>query len=356
MALVLCAFSHDLLAQVPLAWDPAHTRGGTPLAPSGSGGTGVWDLATAHWSNGGLFDITWNNIIPGTAIFGGTSGTVTVSSGINVNALNFQTGGYTLSGGSLSLAAGGTITTAAGSTQIASTILGAALTKSGIGTLTLSGANTYTGGTIVNAGTLLINNTSGSGTGTGSVTVNNAGTVLGGSGTMIGPTTVNSGAILAPGPTAGGTAILGTGAVTLQSATLAINVNGSTAGTLYDQLNVSGAITLTNGTLALNFGAFTPAPTDKFYIALNDGADTVSGTFASVTGLPSGWTVVYDANGDGGFVGNDIAIEAVPEPSTWCAAALAAAVVGFQLCRRVRSATRKFSSPNKRKQRPCQRR
>ena len=80
--------------------------------------------------------------------------------------------------------------------------------------------------------------------------------------------------------------------------------------------------------------------TDKFYIALNDGADTVSGTFASVTGLPSGWTVVYDANGDGGLVGNDIAIEAVPEPSTWCAAALAAAVIGFQLCQRVRSATR----------------
>ena len=46
-------------------------------------------------------------------------------------------------------------------------------TTSGTGTLVLTGANTYGGGTNVAAGTLLINNTTGSGTGTGFVTAGN---------------------------------------------------------------------------------------------------------------------------------------------------------------------------------------
>ena len=81
---------------------------------------------------------------------------------------------------------------------------GGSLTKIGTGTLTLNGANTYTGGTIVNTGTLLVSNTTGSGAGTGSVNVN-AGT-LGGSGIITGAVTIGTangaGAFLAP---AGGT-------------------------------------------------------------------------------------------------------------------------------------------------------
>lgn len=319
-----------------MAWDPFELHGGTVSAPTGSGGTGRWDLTTLNWSKGGS-DETWRNVTPGPALFGGTAGTVTVSTGIRVGTLNFQTAGYTLTGGSLTVDSGHEIITVAGSTQIASSIGGGDITKSGAGALTLSGANTYTGGTTVNAGTLLLNNTSGSAAGTGSVIVNNSGSVLGGSGTMTGSVTVNSGATLAPGGTANSTAVLSTGAVTLQSATLAINVNGTTAGTLYDQLNVAGAITITGSTLTLNLGAFTPAPTDIFYIALNDGTDPVSGTFASVTGLPAGFGVVYNANGDGGAYGNDIAIAAVPEPSTWGAAALAAAVIAFQLRKRAQA-------------------
>ncbi|MBA3650119.1 MAG: autotransporter-associated beta strand repeat-containing protein [Chthoniobacterales bacterium] len=49
---------------------------------------------------------------------------------------------------------------------------GGALRKVGTSTLTLSGANTYTGGTIVEGGTLVLDNRTGSGTGPSVVQVN----------------------------------------------------------------------------------------------------------------------------------------------------------------------------------------
>src|SRR5690606_10891062 len=84
------------------------------------------------------------------AIFGGTAGTVTVGSPITVHNLTFNTAGYALTGGTLTL--GGispTITTntnAAGVTTIGSVISGSAgLAKAGTGSLRLSGANTFSG-------------------------------------------------------------------------------------------------------------------------------------------------------------------------------------------------------------------
>jgi len=76
------------------------------------------------------------------------------------------------------------------------------LTKVGSGTFALSRGNTYIGGTIIDSGTLLVNNTIGSGTGAGAVVVN-AGATLGGSGTITGSVTVNSGAHIAPGASIG---------------------------------------------------------------------------------------------------------------------------------------------------------
>jgi autotransporter-associated beta strand protein len=61
----------------------------------------------------------------------------------------------------------------------------------------LTAANTYSGGTTVSAGRLLVNNASGSGTGSGGVTVN--GGTLGGTGTIAGSVTVNSGGTISPG-------------------------------------------------------------------------------------------------------------------------------------------------------------
>jgi autotransporter-associated beta strand protein len=311
----------------------ANTYTGATIVSAGTLNAGTTSIANTSGAFGNNSAVTLAN----------TAGVT-----LNITGFNTQIGSLTgggAAGGNVALGAA-TLTTGGNNTSpaaYAGVISGTGgVTKIGTGTQILSGTNTYAGGTTVNAGTLFINNTSGSGTGSGSVTVNNAGTVLGGNGTMTSAVTVNSGGTLAPGSTANSTAILGTGAVTLQGATLALSVNGTTAGTLYDQLNISGAVTITGSTLALNFGAFTPAATDRFYIVLNDGNDAVTGTFATVTGLPSGFTVVYNANGDAGVSGNDISLEPVPEPATWCTAALAAVAIAFHSRHRLRALRQNF--------------
>jgi autotransporter-associated beta strand protein len=67
-----------------------------------------------------------------------------------------------------------------------------AITKTGLGTLTLTNDSTYTGGTILNQGVLLANNTVGSATGSGTVTLN--GGTLGGGGTIAGTVAGGTGA------------------------------------------------------------------------------------------------------------------------------------------------------------------
>ena len=114
---------------------------------------------------------------------------------------------FTVSG-NIALGGNGLTVNGTGDTLISGVIAGVAngstLTKDGSGTLTLTGSDTFTRGTTVNGGTLLVNNTAGS----GAVTVNNAGTTLGGTGTISGAVTVNAGANIAPGNGGNNTAIL----------------------------------------------------------------------------------------------------------------------------------------------------
>ncbi len=119
------------------------------------GGNGTWSAAGGGWSTG-----SWDPTR--TAVFASPAGTVTVDGTVNADrGLQFDVGGYTLSGGSLALggasAAANTITTAADTTTIASSLAAAnGFTKAGAGTLLLTGA--ANGGAQVAAGQLQIGN------------------------------------------------------------------------------------------------------------------------------------------------------------------------------------------------------
>jgi len=129
----------------------------------GSGGTGTWNTTSPFWSpnNDGVSGpySAWNNAALYDAYFGGTAGTVTLGGAMTAHNLTFQTDGYTLTGGSLTL--GGTTPTlsvTAGNTTIGSSISSTSgLIKVGGGGLTLNGSGSFGGGINVNGGALWLN-------------------------------------------------------------------------------------------------------------------------------------------------------------------------------------------------------
>ena len=161
---------------------------------------------------------------------------------------------------------------------------GATLTKAGAGTLTLAGANTYAGNTTVNAGTLLVANASGSGTGAGAVTVN-TGATLGGTGAVAGAVTVNSGGTLRAGGAGGLGQLTLRGKTTLAGGSnFTTTLAGTSAGTQYGQLVITagGSIDLGSATLAPTL-SYTPSNTDKLFLIDNQNASGgLTGTFATL--------------------------------------------------------------------------
>ena len=288
----------------------------------------------------GSLTVTNNITISGQ---GNTSGTINITGtgSLNVGGI-VQDGGngpstVTLNGGTLDLASDGSPGSIAVNTfnaqsgtlrNVSQIFLGdnttvTALTKTTSGTLTLSGTNSYTGGTAVNAGTLLVN----SGTGTGAVTVNGSGTTLGGTGTITGTVTLGNttpGAILNPGPqgtngTSGSVGTLTTGALTLTGAnTVHIDAFG-TAITQWDKLVSTGAISLgTTSALDVTIASGLTFTAGSTYVLLN--GTSLTGTFS---GIADNQAVVFSGylfTADYTSTGFDLV--AVPEPGTWCAAAL----------------------------------
>jgi autotransporter-associated beta strand protein len=134
-----------------------------------TGASNDWDSATtANWSDGiGLVNWPTPGGTDDDAVFGGTAGTVTITT-VTANDIAFNTNGYTLTGGTLTLnGTTPTLTTGGGiDATVSSTIDGTTgLVKSGGGSLTISSANLYSGGTTLSGGTLVAANDSAFGSG-----------------------------------------------------------------------------------------------------------------------------------------------------------------------------------------------
>lgn len=274
------------------------------------------------------------------------SGLIKFTSDLSVTGVGAKTFG--LNGSSLTGTgefAGKIVDSSSGATTLA---------KGGSGTWTVSGNNSYTGGTSVNAGKLLVNNTAGSGTGTGSVTVA-ASALLGGNGTISGVTTIGAGAFLSPGNSPG-VLTFADNLILASTSTTTMEISGTDRGTSYDGITMSGssAKSLTfGGTLNLIFGtAVSDTVTAGVYDLFALGNVGQSGAFSSVsisgtalnvvtptaaTGLVfagSNWTAsmtdaaaaIWNLSFDSAT--GDLTIAAIPEPSS-LALGFGAAAFGY---------------------------
>ncbi len=225
-----------------------------------------------------------------------------------------QASGLILTGGPLSLAGGTTQTFTNGSgdtATISSVVAGSgSLNKSGSGNLTLTANNTSTGSSTVFAGTLIVDGN------TSSTTTVASGATLAGSGSLGGNVTVQSGGTLSPGSGGAGSLNINGNLSLAAGSTLALDINGTTAGSGYDRVLVNGSASLSGATLAVTHG-YTAGTGDRYTVIVNDGGDAITGTF---TGVSEGGTITAGGNGTGltasyaGGTGNDLTLTAPAAP------------------------------------------
>ncbi|WP_274426174.1 autotransporter-associated beta strand repeat-containing protein, partial [Chelativorans sp. YIM 93263] len=153
------------------------------------------------------------------------------------------------------------------------------INKIGPGTLSLIGDNSgFTGATTVSGGTLLVGDTSGSGTLGGTVTVENGGTV-GGSGT-IGAVTLASGATVAPGNSIGTLNVAGD--ITFSSGSTD-EVEVDPAGADSDSIHATGMAHLNDASVVHVGLDGSYDPFSSYTILTADGG--IDGTFGDVTSV-----------------------------------------------------------------------
>ncbi|MFB6319715.1 autotransporter-associated beta strand repeat-containing protein [Saccharicrinis sp. FJH54] len=167
----------------------------------------------------------------------------------------------------------------------------AALIKAGSGRMTLTNSNTYSGGTVVEKGGLIVSNSSGSGTGTGDVQVK-SGAVLSGTGSVSGTVTVNAGGYLMAGIATTGSSILVNNNVTFLPGSFFLTTVNSDNGTC-DKLRTTGTVNLA-GTLYINNLGSAFKKGDSFIIIQSAGK---TGEFAAVYPASPGAGLYWDLSG-----------------------------------------------------------
>jgi autotransporter-associated beta strand protein len=289
-------------------------------------GAGIVYLENTSNSYAGGTNVTGNAILQINS-----DGSLGSGGNVNINnsTLRFQTGVTITSGRSYALTGSVGIDTQSSSGTINGTIsgIGATLTKNGTGTLTLTNNNTYSGGTTIDAGTLVISNANGTGTGGVSVlagatldldaqSVSTHNLVLNDSGVGSGGALINSSATaaswsgnisLASNTTIGGTGnITLSGLVTENVGPFALIKVGTNKLTLTGATNSwSGGTFVQAGILTIgNAGALPNATT----VTLGNGTTSASldlaGSNITVAGLATAGTGTSNTVGSSSTIAN----------------------------------------------------
>jgi hypothetical protein len=106
-----------------------------------------------------------------------------------------------------------------------------------------------------------------------------------------------------------------------------LEINGSTLGTLYDNLNVTGGVSLGSADLFVALGdGFTPGAGETYTVVSNNLADPILGAFATINDDTFSLTndlgtfafkLRYNGEGPATSGGNDLVIEAVCGRVSW---------------------------------------
>ena len=283
------------------------TAGGTWADPNVGTATSGWSTSST-----GVTAVDGNSVITSTAdslnfgtntaLYGLGAGTITVSGTVNAGSITFgsQNGAVILSGGTINLAASGTITVGV-NTTISSVISGAgtSFTKVGNLVLTLTGLNTYTGATYIGSstgGVLEISNIANGGQASGIGASSNAASNLvlaaNNQGVLryIGSTNASTDRNFTIGNTAsyyGGFESSGTGNLTLTSTSAVSYINTNSArffllGGSNTGQNTLNARLVNNGTGALTF---TKSGSGTWVLANETSSYTGSTTIRGVAGV-----------------------------------------------------------------------
>jgi len=236
-----------------------------------SSGPKTWDTTTANWGTapGGPYGAAiWNNATPDNAVFEGSGGTVSVAEPISVADLTFNiSGSYTIDGGSLAFAPGGTI--ANSDNRYWQTITGAISGSPTVHTKDWGAGNEYKGIRFApGSGTVALGNV---------VNPNNSGTTDKAGFAMAGSTTGNTvssityaggdryGTVYKEGTSTWTTGDITTGTLRIESGTLVVNgtVNGLYQGVQFTGGTLAGTVTVNQSVTVPASGNLAPGGTGQ---------------------------------------------------------------------------------------------